>query len=118
MVSTMTGMLGPLGTPGVRHDRIVSTPERLCPMCKRVQRLSGEERCAIHVKATTLAAHHKEFDTKQISGSSPPGVFVGRFGYRKVFVGPMVPPVSDDTEILDTPGWGVGRVVAGILDCR
>src|SRR6266566_3110233 len=56
MVSTMTGMLGPFGTRGVRHDRIVSTPERLCPMCKRVQRLSGEERCAIHVKATTLAA--------------------------------------------------------------
>src|SRR5438552_5504099 len=79
----MTGMLGPLGTPGIRHDRIVSTPERLCPMCKRVQRLSGEERCAIHVKAATLAAHHKEFDTKQISGSSPPGVFVGRFGYPR-----------------------------------
>src|SRR5256885_1162012 len=71
MVSTITGMLGPLGTPGVRHDRIVSTPERLCPMCKRVQRLSGEERCAIHVKAATLAAHHKEFDTKPFGPIAP-----------------------------------------------
>jgi len=86
-------------------------------MCKRVQRLSGEERCAIHVKATTLAAHHKEFDTKQISGSSPPGVFVGRFGYPKVFVGPMVPPVSGDTEILDTPeGREIDRDAA--RDCN
>ena len=118
MVSTMTGMLGPLGTPGVRHDRIVSTLERLCPMCKRVQRLSGEERCAIHVKAATLAAHHKEFDTKQISGSSPPGVFVGRFGYPKVFVGPMVPPVSGDTEILDTPEWWMGKGFDEIVDLR
>src|SRR5438309_2297354 len=118
MVSTMTGMLGPLGTPGVRHDRIVSTPERLCPMCKRVQRLSGEERCAIHVKATTLAARHKEFDTKQISGSSPPGVFVGRFGYPKVFVGPMVPPISGDTEILDTPEWWMGKGFDEIVDFR
>src|SRR5205807_10482936 len=107
MVSTITGMLGPLGTPGVRHDRIVSTPERLCPMCKRVQRLSGEERCAIHVKAATLAAHHKEFDTKQISGSSPPGVFVGRFGYPKVFVGPMVPQFQGTLRywILQNGGW-------------
>jgi len=118
MVSTITGMLGPLGTPGVRHDHIVSTPERLCPMCKRVQRLSGEERCAIHVKAATLAAHHKEFDTKQISGSSPPGVFVGRFGYPKVFVGPMVPPVSGDTEILDTPEWWMGKGFDEIVDFR
>src|SRR6266536_2300084 len=118
MVSTVTGMLGPFGTRGVRHDRIVSTPERLCPMCKRVQRLSGEERCAIHVKATTLPAHHKEFDTKQISGSSPPGVFVGRFGYPKVFVGPMVPPISGDTEILDTPEWWMGKGFDEIVDFR
>src|SRR5881396_3555418 len=118
MVSTMTGMLGPFGTRGVRHDRIVSTPERLCPMCKRVQRLSGERRCAIHLKAATLETHHPEFDTKQIFGSSPPGVFVGRFGYPKVFVGPMVPPVSGDTEILDTPEWWMGKGFDEIVDFR
>src|SRR5881628_2789021 len=118
VVPMSSNLLGPFGTRGVRHDRIVSTPERLCPMCKRVQRLSGEERCAIHVKATTLAAHHKEFDTKQISGSSPPGVFVGRFGYPKVFVGPMVPPVSGDTEILDTPEWWMGKGFDEIVDFR
>src|SRR5690349_14665150 len=107
-----------IGTAKSRRDRIVSTPESHCPMCERVQRLSGEERCAIHVKATTLAAHHKEFDTKQISGSSPPGVFVGRFGYPKVFVGPMVPPVSGDTEILDTPEWWMGKGFDEIVDFR
>src|SRR5881296_837154 len=77
VVPMSSNILTSMGTAKPRRDRIVSTPEKLCPMCKRVQRLSGEERCAIHVKATTLAAHHKEFDTKQISGSSPPGVFVG-----------------------------------------
>src|SRR5437667_11170887 len=105
MVSTMTGMLGLLGTPGVRHDRIVSTPERLCPTCKRVQRLPGEERCAIHVKPTTLAAHHKEFDTKQILGSIPPGVVVCRLGYPKAFFGPMFLLVSGDTDIRETSRW-------------
>ncbi len=113
-----SNLLTPISTAKPRRDRIVSTPEKLCPMCKRVQRLSGEERCAIHVKAMTLAAHHKEFDTKQISGSSPPGVFVGRFGYPKVFVGPMVPPVSGDTEILDTPEWWMGKGFDEIVDFR
>jgi len=101
-----------------RRDRIVSTPESQCPMCRRVQRLSSEDKCAIHVKATTLATHHKEFDTKQITGSSPPGVFIGRFGYPKVFVGPMVPPISGDTEILDTPEWWMGKGFDEIVDFR
>jgi len=101
-----------------QRDRIVSTPESQCPMCKRVRKLSGEKRCAIHVKAEFLGAHHKEFDSKRIAGSSPPGVFVGRFGYPKVFVGPMVPPVSGDTEILDTPEWWMGKGFDEIVDFR
>ena len=114
----MTDLLTSLGIKRPQRERFVSTPETQCPMCKRVRRLSGEERCAIHVKATTLAAHHKEFDTKQISGSSPPGVFVGRFGYPKVFVGPMVPPVSGNTEIMDTPEWWMGKGFDEIVDFR
>ena len=101
-----------------RSDRIVSTTESLCPMCKRVRKLSGEKRCAIHVKAASLGAHHAEFDGKIIAGSSPPGVFVGRFGYPKVFVGPMVPPVSGDTEILDTPEWWMGKGFDEIVNFR
>src|SRR6266436_7201971 len=118
MVPMLSNIQSFTGTAKSRRDRIVSTPESQCPMCKRVQRLSSEDKCAIHVKATTLATHHKEFDTKQISGSSPPGVFVGRFGYPKVFVGPMVPPVSGDTEILDTPEWWMGKGFDEIVDFR
>lgn len=111
-------MFSTLGAPRTRRERLATTTETYCPMCKRVQRLSGEARCAIHVKATTLAAHHKEFDAKEIFGSSPPGVFVGRFGYPKVFVGPMVPPVSGDTEILDTPERWMGKGFDEIVDFR
>jgi len=78
-------------------------------MCKRVKQLSSEARCAVHLKAISLEAHHPEFDTQSIAGSSPPGVFVGRFGYPKVFIGPMVPNVSGNTEILDTPEWWMGK---------
>ena len=39
----------------------------------------------------------------EIQGSSPPSVFVGRIGYPKVMVGPMLPPIFDDTSTYDTP---------------
>jgi DNA repair protein NreA len=104
--------------PFLSGERIVSTPEASCPMCRRVRRLSGQARCAIHLKAATLETHHPEFDTKSISGSSPPGVFVGRFGYPKVYVGPMVPPTFGDTTILDTPEWWMGKGFDEIVDYR
>src|SRR2546427_9538836 len=96
-------MLSPLIREASLQGNIVSSPEKLCPKCLRIRRLSGEKKCAIHVKADSLAAHHPEFDLKSIAGSSPPGVFVGRFGYPNVYVGPMVPSIPGDTEILDTP---------------
>src|SRR2546428_11606331 len=84
-------MFGSFGRGISQRADLVSSSEKLCPMCLRVRRLSGEKKCAIHVKAESLAAHHPEFDLKSIAGSSPPGVFVGRFGYPNVNVGPMVP---------------------------
>src|SRR3989449_2287061 len=111
-------MFGSLGRGKSRRDDIVSSPERQCPMCERVRRLSGERKSAIHVKADSIAAHHSEFDLKSIAGSSPPGVFVGRFGYPNVSVGPMVPSISGDTEILDTPEWWMGKGFDEIVDFR
>jgi hypothetical protein len=111
-------MSNPLAREASRRGNIVSSPEKFCPMCLRVRRLSGEKKCAIHVKADSLAAHHPEFDLKSIAGSSPPGVFVGRFGYPNVNVGPMVPSISGNTEILDTPEWWMGKGFDEIVDFR
>ncbi|TMI21641.1 hypothetical protein E6H31_05115 [Candidatus Bathyarchaeota archaeon] len=114
----MTDMFRSLGRGVSRRDDIISSLETSCSMCRRVRRLSGEKKCAIHVKADSLAAHHPEFDLKSIAGSSPPGVFVGRFGYPNVSVGPMVPSISGDTEILDTPEWWMGKGFDEIVDFR
>ncbi len=38
-----------------------------------------------------------------MAGSSPPSLFVGRFGYPKLNVGPLVPPFHGDTALLDHP---------------
>src|SRR2546428_13112765 len=53
-----------------------------------------------------------------LNGSSPPGVFVGRFGYPKVFVGPLIPPVHGDTEVPDTPENWIGRTLDEIVGFR
>src|SRR2546428_8068380 len=57
-------------------------------------------------------------DATALDGSSPPGVFVGRFGYPKVFIGPLIPPLHGDTEILDTPEAWIGRTLDEIVGFR
>jgi hypothetical protein len=48
---------------------------------------------------------------QEISGSSPPSVFIGRSGYPDVLAGPMVTPLHGDTAIMDTPeAWISGNV--------
>jgi len=44
-----------------------------------------------------------------VSGASPPSVFVGSFGYPKVFVGPLLPPFSGDTKLYDAPEEWIPR---------
>ncbi|HIJ99000.1 TPA: hypothetical protein H1005_03570 [archaeon] len=57
-------------------------------------------------------------DKTEIKGSTPPSVFVGRFGYPKVLVGPLVPPYSGDTSLLDTPEQWFGVPIEKIIDFR
>ncbi|WP_409200903.1 hypothetical protein [Methanobrevibacter sp. DSM 116169] len=40
---------------------------------------------------------------KDLEGSTPPSVFIGRWSYPKVFAGPMMVPELGDTSIMDTP---------------
>jgi len=58
------------------------------------------------------------FSSKEIQGSSPPSIFVGRYGYPKVAVGPMLPPVHGDTSILDMPEKWLGKSLEEIVNFR
>lgn len=57
-------------------------------------------------------------DVKDLAGSSPPSVFVGRYGYPKVDIGPLVPPEFGDTSMMDTPEYWVGKPLDEIVDFR
>jgi DNA repair protein NreA len=53
-----------------------------------------------------------------IDGSSPPSVFVGSYGYPKVRVGPMIPPLHGDTTILDRAELWTGKSIEDIANYR
>jgi hypothetical protein len=65
-----------------------------------------------------LSKYGNLFSADSISGSSPPSVFVGSFGYPKVGVGPMVPPIHGDTSILDLPERWLGKSLEEIVNFR
>ena len=59
------------------------------------------------------------FLSSTISGASPPSVFVGRYGYPKINIGPMVPAdIHGDTSILDSPEAWPGKSLQEILNYR
>ncbi|BAI62662.1 conserved hypothetical protein [Methanocella paludicola SANAE] len=77
--------------------------ESLCVRCRGFMALCGKRVCPILVKAKTY------LDLKglkeEISGSAPPAVFVGSYGYPKVIAGPLIPPLYGDTMDMDSEKW-------------
>jgi DNA repair protein NreA len=54
-----------------------------------------------------LSARMQNFKTvrysEKLAGSSPPSVFIGRYGYPKIAAGPLLTSIHGDTAILDQP---------------
>ena len=65
-----------------------------------------------------LSRYANLFSSNFISGSSPPSVFVGSYGYPKVLAGPMLPPMHGDTTILDLPEHWLGKSLEEIVNYR
>ena len=66
----------------------------------------------------TLSKYGNLFSSDSVSGTSPPSVFVGSHNYPKVFVGPMVPPIHGNTELLDSPEKWKGKTLEEIINFR
>jgi hypothetical protein len=65
-----------------------------------------------------LSKYGNLFASDSLNGSSPPSVFVGSYGYPKVSVGPMVPPIHGDTTLLDCPELWLGKSLEEIVNFR
>lgn len=90
----------------------------LCSICKGAHRLCGKDRCPLMIKFYSRQRTMPLIDVKDLAGSSPPSVFVGRYGYPKVDIGPLVPPEFGDTTVMDRPEMWMGKSIDEIVDLR
>ena len=90
----------------------------LCNVCKGTRRLCGKDRCPLMVKFYTKKINTPVIKSNDIAGSSPPAVFVGRYGYPKVEIGPLLPTFIGDTTELDKPELWAGKSMYDIAAMR
>ncbi|MEM3380832.1 MAG: Nre family DNA repair protein [Candidatus Bathyarchaeia archaeon] len=91
---------------------------RICLHCRGVRGFCGKSMCPVLVRVESIFKHRDLICRDHVEGTTPPALFVGRIGYPKVYVGPMIPPYHGDTEILDTPEFWVGKSILDIVDYR
>jgi hypothetical protein len=98
--------------PGLRED------PTMCLRCRSAQLLCGKPVCPLLLRYHAFERTLPMVRGTELSGTSPPAVFVGRFGYPKVSFGPLLSPEHGRTELLDTPEDWVGRSVAEVVGFR
>ena len=90
----------------------------LCAICKGSKMLCGKTSCPVIARASSHYKIWRSIKGLTVDGSSPPSVFVGRFGYPYVNIGPLAPNYYGDTSILDSPEQWLGRSIDEIIDYR
>jgi hypothetical protein len=104
----------------IKENQIITRASRhsLCVVCKGSRRLCGKTRCPILIRVNYYLKSVPLISTEDITGASPPSVFIGRIGYPHVYVGPLLPPVHDDTSIYDLPEQWFGKSIDEIVGFR
>ena len=100
------------------NNNLFAKRDSLCTVCRGTKNLCHRKRCPVMVKYYSRMKSFSLTDRTDISGSSPPGVFVGRFGYPKVDIGPLVPPFHGETSEMDLPELWLGKSIDEIVDFR
>lgn len=90
----------------------------LCIRCRSAGLLCGKPVCPILVKASEYSRRRGLLNSPVLDGTSPPGLFVGRYGWPKVRVGPLVTPELGDTLLYDSPELWVGKSIEEIVSYR
>lgn len=104
---------------GSAEEQIVTrTANSICVLCKGARMLCGKTRCPIMVKVNYFLKSAPLMESQDIDGVSPPSVFIGRIGYPHVYIGPLVPPVHEDTAIFDLPEHWFGKSMDEIVGFR
>ncbi|MFZ8791124.1 MAG: Nre family DNA repair protein [Thermosphaera aggregans] len=89
----------------------------LCILC-RGRGFCGLSHCPVLSRTRAQVKLKKVESSKVIEGSSPPAVFVGRYGYPYVRIGASTPPLMGDTSLYDYPEKWLGLKIDDVLDFR
>ncbi|MET1160296.1 MAG: Nre family DNA repair protein [Thermoprotei archaeon] len=89
----------------------------LCAIC-RGRNWCGLSYCPLIARRLAIYRLSRVVDSRELFGTSPPSVFVGRRGYPYVNLGPSTPPETGDTSIYDLPEKWIGIKLEDILRFR
>lgn len=98
--------------------RVRASRHAICLLCRGGKLLCGKPACPVTMQYYSLLKVKGLLNKEEVSGSSPPAIFVGRFGYPRVYVGPLVPPLHGDTSVYDLPEAWLDKSFQEILDMR
>lgn len=90
------------------------SPARLCVICKGGRNLCGLQRCPLLSRINLAPKIEKEMK-KDFFGPSL-NLFVGRFGYPKVSIGPLA--ALEEKPLLDSPNSWFGHDYSEIIELR
>ena len=107
-----------VNTNAAEQQIVTRAANSLCVLCKGSRMLCGKTRCPIMVKVNYFLKSAPLMETQDIDGVSPPSVFIGRIGYPHVYIGPLVPPVHENTAIFDSPENWFGKSMDEIVGFR
>ena len=96
---------------------VMKIPPSLCLKCRGASMLCGLSYCPIQVKLS-VKSKSDQFRGKSFSGSSPPGIFVGRYGYPNIKMYPSAPPEHGDTGRYEEPSEWIGLPMEQFLSMR
>ncbi len=96
--------------------KLVKIPPSLCVKCRGAKMLCGLSYCPVSVTAAVKKVY--SFTGTKINGTTPPAVFVGRYGYPKITVYPSTPPYSGDTSYFEDDSKWLGMEINDFISTR
>jgi hypothetical protein len=100
---------------------LIFTPYKASPqclLCRGTKMLCGRSYCPILARSSALAKSVESVKGLDFDGLTPPGLFIGRYGYPKVFAGPLLLPHREDAAIYDSPDMWSSISIFDLINMR
>ena len=104
-----------------RPARSEQSHEVSCEICKgnRLVCVQNSSSCPVFLRAPSLVDIEKVVGKTEFFGPSPPGVFLGSYGYPNLLAGPLVPVLQEpDPSLLDSPDRWLDRSIDELIRYR